>query len=589
MNWDLGKLYASFSDAQFISDMDRLENMAAEGKALLDALKTGENETAALKNIIELMQAAMDLDGRLNCMVHLTLAADSECKEALAPRVRLMNIENSLVVLMSAFTMWIGENDHIEAICEQDELLKAHALYFRKAKEKAAHLIDPALEETVLKLQQTGGESWAQLRDELFAGVTVDFEVDGEMRKLPLPSIHALTDNPDPEIRKRAHYAELAAYPAVETAMAACMNGIKGEALTMAKLRKFDSVIDWMLADSRMDKKVFEALIAAMHASLPMFRRYFRLKAKLLSGADKINFYDLTAPLGNNDKKYTLDECRDLLVNVFSAHHKPIADVMQRAFDERWIDAFPRSGKAGGAFCAGVHTLKMSYILTNFEGNFPGVSTLAHELGHAYQDSCLAKVSSLLCDLPMPLAETASTFNELLLSESILENADRETQIAILDQQICDASQVIVDILSRFLFESAVVEKRKTQTMTASELCDIMVDAQKQTFGDAMNEDSLHPYMWAYKPHYYSTSEHFYNYPYAFGQLFATGLYALYREKGEAFWPLYDHILEFSGAGKILEVAESAGINIADPAFWESSLEIYSRKIDQLEALTAAN
>ncbi|MBQ3574720.1 MAG: M3 family oligoendopeptidase [Clostridia bacterium] len=589
MNWDLSKLYASFDDAQFISDMNALEAMAEDGKKLVDALCAGENTVATLHQAVLLMQAAMDLDGKLNCMVFLTLAANSECREALGPRVRLMDIESKLMVLQSALIKWIGDCENIDGIIAQDELLKEHALYFCKAKAKAEHLIDPALEETVLKLQQTGGESWAQLRDELFASVTVAFEIDGEVRKLPLPSIHFLTDNPDPEIRKRAHYAELAAYPAVEIAMAACMNGIKGEALTMAKLRKFDSVLDWMLADSRMDKRVFDALMAAMHASLPMFRRYFRLKAKLLSGADKLNFYDLTAPLASSSKQYSLDDCKNLLVDVFSKHHKPIADVMQRAFDERWIDAFPRSGKAGGAFCAGVHALKMSYVLTNFEGNFSGVSTLAHELGHAYQDSRLARVSSLLCDLPMPLAETASTFNELLLSESILENADRDTQIAILDQQICDASQVIVDILSRFLFESEVVEKRKTQTMSASDLCAIMVGAQKATFGDAMNEESFHPYMWAYKPHYYSTSEHFYNYPYAFGQLFATGLYALYREKGDAFWPVYDHILESSGAGTILEVAESAGINIADPAFWTSSLEIYSKKIDMLEALTAEN
>lgn len=295
----------------------------------------------------------------------------------------------------------------------------------------------------------------------------------------------------------------------------------------------------------------------------------------------------MTAPIVSSNAQYSLEDSKKLLIDVFSKHHAPIAEVMRRAFDERWIDAFPRSGKAGGAFCAGIHALKMSYILTNFEGNYSGVSTLAHELGHAYQDSRLAEVSPLLCDLPMPLAETASTFNEFLLAESILENADKTTQIAILEQQISDAAQVIVDILSRFLFESEVVEKRKSQTMTASELCEIMRNAQKQAFGDALSEDSLHPYMWAYKPHYYSTSEHFYNYPYAFGQLFAAGLYALYQQKGAEFWSIYDHILEFSGAGDILEVAESAGINIADPAFWEASLDIYRRKIDLLEALTA--
>jgi len=207
MNWDLSKLYASFDDAQFISDLNALETMAEDGKKLVNVLCTGENTVDTLHQAVRLMQAAFDLDGKLNCMVFLTLAADSECKEALGPRVRLMDIENKLLVLQSALIKWVGDCENINGIIAQDELLKEHALYFRKAKAKAAHLIDPALEETVLKLQQTGGESWAHLRDELFAGVTVDFEIDGEMRKLPLPSIHFLTDSPDPEIRKRAHYA----------------------------------------------------------------------------------------------------------------------------------------------------------------------------------------------------------------------------------------------------------------------------------------------------------------------------------------------------------------------------------------------
>lgn len=589
MNWDLSKLYAGFSDERFSEDMNAFAAMVESGRAMLEELDERADKADALGEIIALMQRAFELGGKLDCMVFLTLAADSENREALAPRVRLMGLQNKLTMLQSALIDWIGKNDHIDELCAQNALLKEHALFFRRAKAKAAHLIDPALEETVLTLQQSGGQAWCRLRDELFASVSVDFEIDGEMRKLPLPSIHALTDSADAETRKRAHEAELAAYPAVETAMAACMNGIKGEALTLAKLKKYDSVLDWMLDDSRMDKRVFDALMKAMHAALPMFQRYFRLKAKLINGEDRLNFYDLSAPIAHSERRYSLEESKKLLIDVFSRHHVPIADVMRRAFDERWIDAYPRTGKEGGAFCAGVHALKMSYILTNFEGSFADVSTLAHELGHAYQDSKLAELSPLLCDLPMPLAETASTFNELLLSESILESADRNTQIALLDQQIGDAAQVIVDILSRFLFESEVVEKRKTQTMSASELCEIMLGAQKQAFGDAIKEDSFHPYMWAYKPHYYSVTEHFYNYPYAFGQLFATGLYALYRQKGAAFWPLYDQILAFSGSGEILEVAESAGIALTEDAFWERSMEIYRRKIDQLEALTAAN
>ena len=228
----------------------------------------------------------------------------------------------------------------------------------------------------------------------------------------------------------------------------------------------------------------------------------------------------------------------------------------------------------------------MSYVLTNYDGSYSDISTLAHELGHAYQNTCLESEPPLLCDLPMPLAETASTFNELLLSEHMLQDADRDTAIALLDQQVGDAAQVIVDILSHYLFEAEVVERRKTGMPTARELCGIMLDAQKQTYGDGLNEEWLHPYMWACKPHYYFTGSHFYNFPYAFGQLFASGLYAMYGRMGADFWPMYDRILRMSGSGTVREVAASAGVDTADPAFWQGALELFSKKVNQLEKLT---
>ena len=185
----------------------------------------------------------------------------------------------------------------------------------------------------------------------------------------------------------------------------------------------------------------------------------------------------------------------------------------------------------------------------------------------------------------MPLAETASTFNELLLSEKVRASASAQEALAILESQISDAAQCIVDIMSRFLFEAAVVEARKTRMISARELKEMMLDAQRQTYGDAMDDGMLHPYMWACKPHYYDTLYHFYNFPYAFGMLFGAGLNALRGQMGAAFWPVYEKLLRFSGSGTVREVAASVGIDVADVNFWRGALKQYADKIDEFGAL----
>jgi oligoendopeptidase F len=259
--------------------------------------------------------------------------------------------------------------------------------------------------------------------------------------------------------------------------------------------------------------------------------------------------------------------------------------MINRAFDERWIDMFPREGKGGGAFCSGVHPLGISYVLTNFDGNFGSVSTLAHELGHAYHNECMRDMPILMADYPMPLAETASIFNETLLVQRILEGADRQTRIALLEQQLCDAAQVIVDIMSRYLFEFEVVARRADTTLSPRELCQIMLDAQKKTYGDGLDPECMHPYMWACKSHYYSTDVHFYNFPYAFGLLFGLGVFARYQKEGASFLPKYDAMLASCGSGTIAEVAASVGIDVRSVDYWRSALDVVRGEVDEFVKL----
>ena len=585
MTWDLSKLYAGFDAPAFISDVEALKKAA---DAAVEQARGLELTVPALEAAIRASSELMDLSTRTMSFTWLTLAADANCEPALAAYAKLLPTMKRIEEASSALSARLGACDDLEALIGQSELLKAHAFMLRRMKQNAAHVIDPALEPTVLKMQMTGGSAWEQLRDQLDANHMVSVEVDGEMKSLPLSAVRGMANSADADVRRRAYEAELAAYPKMEIPMAACLNGIKGEARTLCELKHFDSVLDMALDDANMDRATLDALLEAMKESLPMFRRYFRLKARMLGYEGGLKFYDLFAPVGKMKGDYTPEEARALLVEEFGAFSPRMAQMMDRAFDERWIDLFPREGKSGGAFCSGVHPLGISYVLANFEGSYGSVGTLAHELGHAWHNECMKDVPILMSDYPMPLAETASIFNETYLAERMLARADAPMRIAMLEQQLADAAQVIVDILSRYLFESEVVERRAETTLSPRELCQIMLDAQKQTYGDGLDADCMHPYMWACKSHYYSTDVHFYNFPYAFGQLFAVGVYALYRARGADFLPDYEKLLRSAGSGDVREVAASVGIDVADVNFWRGSLKVFADKLEELEALVAS-
>lgn len=587
MNWDLSKLYSGFDDPKLIADASAAFEQVASIRAMIAKLP-GDAPAENLAAVVRAMQSAAGLQIKVSEFAYLTLAVDANCEPARAFYSRVIDLNAEWAQLNSALSRYLGGADDLEAQIESNALLAEHAFMLRELKKDAAHVIDPAVEPAVLKMQMTGGTSWEQLRDQLDSNLMIPFEQDGREVQLPLSAIRGLANSPSADVRRRAYEAELAAYPRIEIPMAACLNGIKGEALTLCELRHYDSVLDTALDASRMDRATLDALLSAMRKSLPMFRRYFRLKARLLGYDGGLKFYDLCAPVGEAGQKYTLDEARDMLVEVMGRFSHRMAGLIDRAFRERWIDAYPREGKQGGAFCSGVHPLGISYVMTNFEGSYSSVSTLAHELGHAYHSSCLNDASVLMCDYPMPLAETASIFNETLLMEKTLETAGDATKLTLLEQQIGDAAQVVVDILSRYLFETEVVERRKDHPLSPRELCAIMLEAQKQTYGDGLDPKFLHPYMWACKPHYYSTSIHFYNFPYAFGMLFGLGVYARYLEKGEAFLPEYDRLLAATGSGSVREVAASVGIDVADEAFWMQSIRTLEEKVDAFERLASA-
>lgn len=566
-NWDLTVFYKNFDDPEFKDDLARLPKEIDAFTAAIAA--PAEDEVEKLVSLVHQEEALSNLFERLSLMIELTLSVDANNKAANAAMAPLMRAVMGSSLASNAFSRYLASLENLDAIIDADDELKARAFALREAAEDAKHQLPEALEKPVLKMQLSGGEAFSQLRDKLDATLLVDY--DG--KQIPLSAVRALAYDGDADTRRRAYEAELASYKKIELPMSFCLNNLKAEGETMAALKGYKGVLDMALAHSRMDEKTLEAMWTAIREALPELREYFKAKGRLLGHENGLPFYDLFAPVGQSTRTYTVEEARALLLDLFGKFCPEMGEMMRTAFDEGWIDMYPREGKSGGAFCSGYYAKNISRVMTNFAGSASDVSTLAHELGHAFNNRMLHHKPIMMTETPMPLAETASTFNETLLISQLLKTATPEEELTLLDSCLTEQTQTMVDIYSRFLFEQKVVAAQADHALDVDELKETMLWAQEQSYGDGLDPEYRHPYMWACKSHYYSTGVHFYNFPYAFGGLFARGLYARYEKEGEAFVPVYCDLLSRFGSDTIANVTASVGIDVTTPDFWREAVE----------------
>ncbi|WP_300299717.1 M3 family oligoendopeptidase [Anaerosolibacter sp.] len=586
MRWSLDALYQSFDSEEFQRDMKRCEN---EIKEIIQW--SGENFTTydhALEKIeayIKRQNHFFHLYTRLLSFGELSLSVSAKDERALRIVEQLEAKETELAKPMVMFQKWIGGLENLEEVIASSGSLKEHAFYLMEIKKNGKYLLSEAEEILIAKMKNTGSNAWSKLQELLSSTLLVDIHVDGEDKKLPLPVVRNMAYAKDSDLRKKAYEAELKSYEKVAESSGASLNGIKGEVITLSKMRGYGSVLEKTLMDSRMDQETLDAMLTAMVESLPAFHRYYRKKAELLGHENGLPFYDMFAPMGDVKMEFTYEEAKDFIVKNFRSFSDVLADYADHAFEKGWIDAEPREGKRGGAFCSNLHVIKESRILSNFTGTFNDVSTLAHEIGHGYHGHCLNEESYLNSDYPMPIAETASIFCETIIQKAALKEASAEERFAILESSLMGAGQVIVDIYSRFLFESELFKRREEGSLSVEELKEIMVNAQKQAYGNGLDHNILHPYMWVCKPHYYYASANFYNFPYAFGLLFAKGLYAEYLKRGTTFVQEYDQLLAITGKRTIADVAATMGIDIRKIDFWRSSLKIIEEDIETFISL----
>ena len=571
--WDLSFMYEGFDDPKMAADLESVPGLIESAKAALDAGLPPKEKLEGLYDAMNNLERTLE---RLGQYAWMTLAVDALNPQAAQIAGKVEVLGNDANLILSALKRYIGSLENLDEVIASSEKLSEVAFALREMADEARHTIPAEIEPWILQMSLSGGSAFSQLRDKLDSTHLGTFR--GE--DIPLSAARAKAYDPDPDVRREAYEAEIASYAKMELPMSYCLNSIKQEAITLAKARGYDSVLDMTLSGSRMDRETLDALWTAVREYLPHFRRYLRTKARLLGHENGLPFYDLFAPVGQSST-YTIEEAHDKLLREMGKFTPDMADFMDNAFKQRWIDIYPREGKTGGAFCSSIAEYERSMVMTNFQGSFSDVSTLAHELGHAWHNRCMTGLPSILRNYPMPLAETASIFNETMLSHQCLASCKPEEELYLLENGLMEATQTVVDIYSRFLFEQEVVDTRPDHAMTVDELKDAMLRAQDASYGDGLQADCRHPYMWACKSHYYSSGLNFYNFPYAFGLLFGKGVFAQWLEKGADFVPVYNKLLRSCGSDTVANVAASVGIDVRSADFWRSSLEVIRKDIDR--------
>ncbi len=603
--WNLDSIFSSIDSPEYSAALEEYKTGMEKLENLLHTASSF-NFCFWLKGFLDAQEQVLALSQSLGAYAYIIYSVDTTNTAYLNNiskidelALRLQKIELDFKGILSKNSAKL--NDFFERFPQYTErsfLLEEEIADFK-------HKMSAKEENLAGDLQRTGGDAWDRLHEQIISNLKDENgKTFNELRNDAYSS--------DPQLRKDSWQKELQLLKQNEIAFAACLNNLKGETLTLNKRRKWKKPIDRALASSRLNKKSLTALIKAIEKTLPEWRKYFNAKASFLkknnltaSSPKYINgkaekglaFYDLFAPMTvlseENDteesstekksllsKTWTFDEARDYVIARYDSFSKDMGDFARRAFDENWIDAKVRPGKVGGAYDEDFASGHQSRIMTNFTGTFSDIITLAHEAGHAYHFSCMKGKSVSFFNYPMTLAETASTFAETIVKQDMLKKCSEEEKLQFLELDLQDVSQVLVDILCRYYFEKSVFEERAKGELNAEDFCRLMKAAQEKSYGKGLNSER-HEYMWAVKSHYYSTGLDFYNFPYAFGQIFAAALYKRYQKEGSSFAQTYRNILSSTGSMSCEDLCALAGFDITTVDFWKEGIEFYTSRIEE--------
>ena len=582
MTWDLEIMYKGYEDPKYKEDFEKVFELIKKINDLSTRLDINKAKECIEESLL-LEEKTEILLSELFSYSSLRSSTNVNDYQAMGEMGKLQIALQDTVAASVAFSKFLLEVD-LDELAKESELIKTYLFKLKKEKDGASHMLSDKEEVLASKLSMVASSSWSDLQSQATANLMI--KVKGFKEKLNLSAVRNLAYSNSQTERKNAYIAEINAYKQVEDAVAMALNNIKREVNILMPLRGYKNALEKTLKQSNISLETLNAMIEAIKEEAPKFREYFKLKAKALGHKNGLPFYEIFAPMGKLTKTYTIEEARDLVLDVYKSFSEPLYEMGKKAFDERWIDVLPHEGKVGGAFCAGIDNHAQSRVLTNFTGSLGDVQTLAHELGHAYHGQVCLNNAVLNRNYPMPLAETASIMCQTLMAKKMIEDIkDPYEKLTVVENSLQEDSQCVIDILSRYIFETDVLSKPIAQPLSAKDMCEMMLHAQDESYGDGLDKKYRHQYMWLCKSHYYSAGLNFYNWPYAFGLLYGKGLYKEYIKDKEKFVKNYDTMLANTATMSVEDVAASMGIDVTKKDFWKQSLEFIEEDIDLFEAL----
>lgn len=587
MSWDLSPFFASFDGREYREFRTRLARDLAQ--LLADARDLGALERERIPDFASLLERLEDATARsahlasyLGCL-HAADSRDEAVSRELASAASARAEQEKVYVRVRA-ALRDADDDLFAELCA-DRRLRSAGFFLSRVRERARWSMGEAEEALAADLDATGLSAWGRLYSKLSGKLEFDLELPGRpSRRVPVALTRTLLEDPDPVVRRAAFRGANSAWARSADTTAACLNAIAGTRLALYARRGVASFLEPALFDAAISRATLDALLDAVRSRVEIPRRYLRRKAQLL-GLERMGFADLLAPLPNRaDERVPFETARAEIQAAFDRFHPPLGALAHKAFERRWIDWEPRAGKQPGGFCSGSSLIDESRIFLTFDGAPGDASTLAHELGHAYHGAILAGSRAWARRSPMTLAETASTFAEQVLIDASLELAKTTParRLAILDGRLQDAAVFLLNIPARFSFEHAVYQERAHGELSVSRLCELMLAAEREWYGDSLDADDLDPWFWASKLHFYITTTSFYNFPYTFGYLFSLGLFQRARQEGPGFMPRFEALLRSTGSDTAEAIARDAfGVDLAAPDFWHESLDLVEGLLDE--------
>lgn len=581
VKWDLSDLFMGADDPKINELLDRAEQDAlAFAERYRDRINVpGGPDAAFLLAGVQELEDIHERTGRAGAYAHLLYDSDTRDEQA---RDLQQKVEQRLTALRNITLFfdleWLELPGEVVAELIEHPILAAYAHYLRQERSFRPHRLSEAEEKIVNEKEVTGSSAWARLHTEITSSLVFPLERDGEVKQVNLSEILSMAHEPDRELRRRAHETLFNVLSSNGHVLTYLYDTLIQDRLNMDRLRHFKDPMASRHLGNEVAPEAVAAMMEATESNYSLARDYFRLKARLLK-LDKLVLYDQYAPLDLAGTRIPFAEAKNMVLDAYGAMSPRFREVAQTFFDKHWIDAEPRQGKRGGAYCSYPTPKLHPWVLCSYTGTPRDAMTVAHELGHGLHGMLSRGQSLFNYHSTLPLAETASVFGEMMVFDRLANReSDPGARLALVAGKIEDGFATVFrqNVLTRF--EQGAYAARKEARLTSQRLGDIWIEANARYYGDAVQLTEAYRWGWSYIPHFIHTR--FYCYAYVFGELLVLALFRMFQEEGASFVPKFISLLERGGSQAPHDLLAPLGVDFRDPSFWQKGFDEMRHLVD---------